>query len=43
MHCLRDYYTEIVQQDLNEIKEQEEMYYHIEFHDETNIEINPFN
>ena len=31
---LRDYYTEVLQQELNEIKETEEVYYHIEIHDE---------
>ena len=35
MHCLRDYYTEVLQQELNEIKEPEEIYYHIENLDET--------
>ena len=38
MHCLRDYYTEVLQQELNEIKEPEEIYY-IEFHDETKREV----
>ena len=42
MHCLRDYYTEVLQQDLNEIKEPEEIYNHIEFQDETKREGNPF-
>ena len=41
MHCLRDYYTEVLQQELNEIKEPEEIYY-IEFQDETKREVNPF-
>ena len=40
MHCLRDYYTEVLQQELNDIKEPEE--YHIEFQDETRREVNPF-
>jgi len=35
MHCLGDYYTEVLQQELNEIKEPVELYYHIEFNDET--------
>ena len=43
MHCLRDYYTEVLQQELNEIKEPEEMYYLIAFPDETKREVNPFN
>ena len=42
MHCLRDYYTEVLQQELNEIKEPEEIYYHIEFQDETKRDVNPF-
>ena len=42
MHCLRDYYTEVLQQELNEIKEPEEIYYHVEFHDETKRVVNPF-
>ena len=41
MHCLRDYYTEVLQQELNEIKEPEEIYYHIEFQGETKREVNP--
>ena len=41
MHCVRDCYTELVQE-LNEIKEPEEIYYHIEFHDETKREVGPF-
>ena len=42
MHRLRDYYTEVLQQELNQIKEPEEIYHHIEFHDETEREVNPF-
>ena len=42
MHCLWDYYTEVLQQELNEIKEYEEIYSHIEFHDKTKREVNPF-
>ena len=42
MHCLRDYYTEVVQQALNEIKEPEELYYRIEIQDETKREVYPF-
>ena len=41
MHCVRDCYTELVQE-LNEIKEPEEIYYHIEFHDQTKREVDPF-
>ena len=33
MHCLRDYCTEVLQQELIEINEPEEIYYHIEFQD----------
>ena len=42
MNWLRDYYTEVLQQELNEIKEPEEIYYHIEFQAETKREVNPF-
>ena len=35
MHRPGDDYTELLQHDLNEIKETEEIYYHIEFDDET--------
>ena len=42
MQCLRDYYTEVLQQELNEINEPEKKYYLIEFQDETNREVNPF-
>ena len=42
MHRLRDYYTEVLQQELDEIKETEEIYYHIEFHYQTKREVNPF-
>ena len=41
MHCLRDYYTEVLQV-LKEIKEPEETYYHNEFQDEPKREVNPF-
>ena len=41
MHCLRDYYTEILQQELNKIEEPEEIYYHTEFQDETKRDANP--
>ena len=39
---LRDYSTEVLQQDLNEIKEPEETFYHVEFQGETRREVNPF-
>ena len=39
---LGDYYTDVLQQELNEIKEPEEIYYHIEFQDETKRDVNPF-
>ena len=39
---LGDYYTDVLQQELNEIKEPEEIYYHIEFQDETKGDVNPF-
>ena len=39
---LGDYCTDALQQELNEIKEPEEIYYHIEFQDETKRDVNPF-
>ena len=42
MHCLGDYYVEVIHHELIEIKEPEEICYYIEFHDETNREVNPF-
>ena len=42
MHRLGDYYAEVLQQELNEIKLPEEIYYHIKFHDETKREVEPF-
>ena len=42
MHRLRDYYAEVLQQELNEIKELEELYFHIECQDETKKEVSPF-
>ena len=42
MHCLRDYYAKVLKQELNEIKDSEEIYYHIEFQDETKREVNTF-
>ena len=42
MQRLRDYYTELLQKELNEIKEPAEIYYHIEFNDEIKREVNPF-
>ena len=41
MHCLRGLYTEVLEQELDEIKEREENYYHIELQDETKREVNP--
>ena len=41
MHRLRDYYTEVLQQELYEIQQPEETY-HIDFHDETKREVKPF-
>ena len=41
MYRLGDYYSELIQHELNEIKDSEEKYY-IEFHDETKKEVNPF-
>ena len=41
-HRLGDYYTDVLQQELNEIKEPEEMFYHIEFQDDTKRDFNPF-
>ena len=42
MHLLGDYYTEVLQQQLNEIKESEELYYNFLFHEETKRDVNPF-
>ena len=42
MHCLGDDSTEVLQQELSEIKEHAEIYYQIEFKDETMREVNPF-
>ena len=42
MQLLGDFYTEILKQELNEIKEPEEINHHIEFHDEIKKEVNPF-
>ena len=42
MYRLIDYSTEVLQQEMNEIEEPEEIYYHIEFHDEIKREVNPF-
>ena len=39
---LRDYYTGVLQHEPNGIKEPEEIYYPIEFHDETKRLVNPF-
>ena len=39
LHRLINYYTEVLQQELNGIKEHEEIY-HIEFHDESKREVN---
>ena len=41
-HRLGDYYTDVLQQELNEIKEPEEIYHHIELQDETKRDENPF-
>ena len=42
MHRLGDYYTEELQQEINEIQEPEEIYYPIEFDDVTKREVKPF-
>ena len=39
---LRESYTEVLQQEKIELKEPEDIYYHIELHDETKGEVNPF-
>ena len=36
------YHTNLLQQEMNEIREREEIYYHIAFHNETKREVNPF-
>ena len=38
MHRLGDYYTELLQQELNDFKEREEIYYRIELKDGTKTE-----
>ena len=43
MHHLRDICTKVLQQELNEIKQPEKIYNHIEFHDETKRMVNRFN
>ena len=44
MHNRRmgDYYTDVLQQELNEIKEPEEIFYPFEFQDEIKRDVNPF-
>ena len=42
MNRVGDYYTELLLQEMSEIKESGEIYYHIEFHDETKRVVNPF-
>ena len=42
MHCTGDYYTELPQQELIEIKAPEEIYYHTKFPDESKREVKPF-
>ena len=42
MHRLGHYCTELLQHVLTEMKEPEELYYHIEFDEETKKEFNPF-
>ena len=42
MHRLGDFYKEVLQQELYEIKEPEEIYYDIDINDETKREVNPF-
>ena len=39
---LEDYYTDVLQQEINEIKELEEIYYHIKFQDKTMRDVNSF-
>ena len=43
MHRLGHFCTDLLQQELNEIKEHEEIYYHMEFDDEIKREVNRFN
>ena len=42
MHHLGNFYTEVLRRELYEMKEPEEIYYHVDFHDETKIEVNLF-
>ena len=42
MHRPIRYYTKVLQQVLNGIEEPDELYYHIEFHDETMRGVNTF-
>ena len=42
MHRLGDYYTDVLQQELNENKETEKIHYQTEFQDETKRDVNPF-
>ena len=42
MQCLGEYYTEVLQQEQNEIKVPEGRHYHFELKDETMREVNPF-
>ena len=42
MHRLGDFHTKVLQQELNEIKELEQHYYHDEFYDENKREVDPF-
>ena len=39
MHCVRDFYTKVLKQELIKIKKTEEIYYHTEVRDETKREV----
>ena len=41
MHRLGDYYTDVLQQELNDVKKPEKIYYHVEFRGETKRDGNP--
>ena len=42
MHRLGDYYKEVLQEEMNKVKESEEIYHHFEFHDEAKRKVHSF-